>query len=60
MPFEGQVDNYGQYSKLTFWEQLDNGQQYSPTRKLLMAVPIILCVPSAFYKHDYRLLTGYI
>jgi len=32
----------GKYDNLTFWEQLDDGLQYSTTRKFLTAVPVVL------------------
>jgi len=34
--------NQGKYSNKTFWEQLDGGLQFSPTRKFLTTVPFIL------------------
>lgn len=34
--------NQGEYSALTLWEQIDDGQQFTPTRKFLTAFPIIL------------------
>jgi len=38
-PFEGSRHKYDKY---TLWEQLDWGVQWTPTRKFLMIVPIIL------------------
>ncbi|ODQ76955.1 hypothetical protein BABINDRAFT_42535 [Babjeviella inositovora NRRL Y-12698] len=38
-PFEF---NLGAYDKLTMWEQLDNGDQYTPAKKFLMGMPIAL------------------
>jgi hypothetical protein len=35
-------DNQGAYDGLTVWEQIDDGVQFTATRKFLMAVPIIL------------------
>ncbi|GAM18040.1 hypothetical protein SAMD00019534_012150 [Acytostelium subglobosum LB1] len=32
----------GKYSRLTLWEQIDKGQQYTPTRKFFTLVPIVL------------------
>jgi hypothetical protein len=32
----------GKYDKLTFWEQLDDGVQYTGTRKFFTAVPVLL------------------
>lgn len=34
----------GDARRLTNWEQIDNGEQYTATRKFLIAVPIVLCV----------------
>lgn len=39
-PFTG--SDQDKYAKLTMWEQLDQGIQFSPTRKLLTVVPIVL------------------
>ena len=36
--------NSGAYDGLTLWEQIDNGAQYTPTKKYLTAVPIVLYV----------------
>ena len=47
-PFEGQgFSQQGDYDGLTLWEQMDNGMQYSPAKKYLTAVPILLYVSSA-------------
>lgn len=32
----------GDARRLTNWEQIDNGEQYTATRKFLIAVPIVL------------------
>ncbi|GAM22696.1 hypothetical protein SAMD00019534_058710, partial [Acytostelium subglobosum LB1] len=32
----------GKYTRLTLWEQIDKGQQYTPTRKFFTMVPICL------------------
>lgn len=34
----------GKYDRLTFWEQLDDGVQYTGTRKFFTAVPVILFI----------------
>lgn len=39
IPFEF---NSGAYDKLNMWEQIDNGDQYTPAKKFLLAVPIVL------------------
>lgn len=38
-PFDA---NQGEYRALTLWEQLDEGQQFTATRKFLAAFPILL------------------
>jgi hypothetical protein len=38
-PFDFAQNEYG---NLTLWEQLDNETQFTPTKKYLTAVPIIL------------------
>ena len=37
----------------TFWEQRDNGEQFTPTRKFLMVVPVVLFL-LACNGTDYR------
>jgi hypothetical protein len=37
-PFESQ----GQFDGLTLWEQMDAGVQFTPSKKFLTAVPIVL------------------
>ncbi|CAN3375398.1 hypothetical protein DIURU_002405 [Diutina rugosa] len=48
IPFEF---NSGAYDNLTMWEQIDNGDQYTPTKKFLMMVPICLFLISTHYSH---------
>ena len=45
-PFEF---NSGAYDNLTMWEQIDNGDQYTPSKKFLMLVPIGLFLISTHY-----------
>lgn len=47
-PFEF---NSGAYDKLTMWEQIDNGDQYTPSKKFLMLVPIGLFLISTHYSN---------
>ncbi|KAK4541471.1 hypothetical protein LTR36_007917 [Oleoguttula mirabilis] len=46
VPFEF---NAGAYDNLNMWEQIDNGDQYTPAKKFLMAVPICLFLVSTHY-----------
>jgi hypothetical protein len=39
-PFDD--DSQGKYRDRSFWEQIDGGVQFSSTRKVLTAVPILL------------------
>lgn len=41
--------NAGAYDHLTTWEQIDNGVQYTPARKFLLSVPIMLFLISTHY-----------
>jgi hypothetical protein len=41
IPFEF---NAGAYDNLNMWEQMDNGDQYTPAKKFLTFVPIVLYV----------------
>ena len=43
-PFE----NDGKYDALTFWEQIDDGQQWTPNRKVLMIIPVAVYGLSLF------------
>lgn len=54
-PFEF---NSGAYDNLTMWEQIDNGDQYTPTKKFLMIVPIALFLISTHYSnYNFYLFT---
>ena len=48
VPFEF---NGGAYDNLNMWEQIDNGDQYTPAKKFLLSVPIILFLLSTHYTH---------
>ncbi|KAF2203605.1 Orm1 type endoplasmic reticulum protein [Delitschia confertaspora ATCC 74209] len=43
--------NSGAYDNLNMWEQIDNGDQYTPAKKFLLSVPIILFLISTHYTH---------
>lgn len=43
--------NAGAYDNLNMWEQIDNGDQYTPAKKYLMSVPIVLFLFSTHYTH---------
>jgi hypothetical protein len=45
----------GVYDGLTVWEQLDDGVQFTATRKFLVALPILLFLCSCYYTHNYFL-----
>ena len=50
VPFEF---NAGAYDNLNMWEQIDNGDQYTPAKKFLLSVPIVLFLVSTHYtKYD--------
>jgi hypothetical protein len=44
------------YQMLTLWEQLDDGVQFTPTKKFLTVTPIVLFLMSVHYTH-YDLAT---
>lgn len=48
IPFEF---NSGAYDKLTMWEQIDDGAQYTPAKKFLLGVPVGLFLISTHYTH---------
>ena len=41
--------NSGAYDNLNMWEQIDNGDQYTPAKKFLLMVPIGLFLISTHY-----------
>lgn len=48
VPFEF---NAGAYDNLNMWEQIDDGAQYTPAKKFLLSVPILLFLLSTHYTH---------
>jgi len=48
VPFEF---NAGAYDNLNMWEQIDDGDQYTPAKKFLLMVPIVLFLLSTHYTH---------
>lgn len=48
IPFEF---NSGAYDNLTMWEQMDEGDFYTPTKKFLVGVPIFLFLCTTHYSH---------
>ncbi|UZJ55096.1 hypothetical protein CBS101457_004416 [Exobasidium rhododendri] len=54
-PFES---NAGVYDKLTLWEQIDEGAQYTPAKKWLTSVPIGLFLISTHYTRYNPFLFG--
>ncbi len=36
------AEDQGDYAKLTWWEQVDNGRQHTRNRKFLIVVPVLL------------------
>lgn len=45
----------GSCRRLTHWEQIDHGVQYTPTRKFLTIVPISLFILASGYSHYEKL-----
>lgn len=43
VPFD-LANNSGVYDRLTLWEQIDYGAQYTPAKKWLTTLPIVLSV----------------
>ncbi|KIL70319.1 hypothetical protein M378DRAFT_156424 [Amanita muscaria Koide BX008] len=48
VPFEGS-GHAGAYDDMTLWEQIDDGAQYTPAKKWLFTVPIVLFLASTHY-----------
>lgn len=53
---EGTYVSESKYSKLTLWEQIDSGVQYTPTRKFLTLAPVIMYVKIEAYPDFSRFL----
>lgn len=43
--------NQGEYDGLTLWEQMDEGVQFTPSKKFLTALPIGMFLISTHYTH---------
>ncbi|KAI9883183.1 MAG: hypothetical protein M1823_005058 [Watsoniomyces obsoletus] len=43
--------NSGAYDNLSLWEQIDHGDQYTPAKKFLLSVPVVLFLLSTHYTH---------
>ncbi|KAI0732785.1 Orm1 type endoplasmic reticulum protein [Fomitopsis betulina] len=48
IPFQSDLHG-GVYDELSLWEQIDQGAQYTPAKKWLMVVPILLFLASTHY-----------
>ncbi|KAL8286662.1 hypothetical protein RQP46_004190 [Phenoliferia psychrophenolica] len=48
VPFD-LANNSGVYDRLTLWEQIDSGAQYTPAKKWLTTLPIVLFLLSTHY-----------
>ncbi|KAL6721493.1 sphingolipid homeostasis protein orm1 [Lecanora helva] len=48
VPFEF---NAGAYDNLNMWEQIDNGDQYTPAKKFLLVTPILVFLLSTHFTH---------
>ncbi|KAF9266286.1 Orm1 type endoplasmic reticulum protein [Marasmius fiardii PR-910] len=48
IPFQSDMHG-GAYDDLTLWEQIDDGEQYTPAKKWLFSVPCILFLASTHY-----------
>jgi ORMDL family len=55
MPFDSELHG-GAYDDLTLWEQIDDGAQYTPAKKWLLSVPIMLCVFHSLLRHNFVLI----
>lgn len=48
--------NGGAYDNLTMWEQINDETLYTPTRKFLLIVPIVLfLISNQYYRNDMTL-----
>jgi len=51
-PFSHESVSESKYDKLTLWEQIDSGVQFTPTRKFFTIVPIIAYLLTSHYTSD--------
>lgn len=51
-PIDDPFNPQGKYDKLTFWEQLDRSMQWTPTKKFLLTVPIVLLLMTAYTSYQ--------
>jgi hypothetical protein len=56
VPFD---TNQGEYFQQTLWEQMDEGSQYSPSKKFLVVLPTVLFLISVHFS-DYDAFAFYI
>jgi ORMDL family len=47
----GELQDQGEYSNLTWWEQLDDGTEWTMARKALMTIPIVLFLITSHLTH---------
>ncbi|KAH9533437.1 hypothetical protein CY35_18G052800 [Sphagnum magellanicum] len=47
------AEDQGDYAKLTWWEQVDNGRQHTRNRKFLIVVPVLLYLVAS-HTTDYK------
>jgi heme-degrading monooxygenase HmoA len=50
----GELQDQGEYSNLTWWEQLDDGTHWTTARKALMLIPIVLFLVTS-HLTDYEI-----
>merc|ERR1719419_1082179 len=43
--------DWGLFDKLSFWEQIDNGKQYTTSRKLFTLMPILIFLAASYASH---------
>ena len=48
IPFQSDLHG-GAYDDLTLWEQIDEGAHYTPAKKWLFSVPVVLYVANYIY-----------
>ncbi|KAL0488359.1 hypothetical protein AKO1_008782 [Acrasis kona] len=52
-PIESGDFSQGIYDKLTFWEQIEEGNQFTPTKKFLSLVPIVLLLVTSYVDYNH-------
>ena len=52
-PLESSYHPQGKFDKLTFWEQIDDQRQFTPTKKFFTLIPLIILFICAYTAYEH-------